>query len=167
MEVDNLKYIPQWGDKLIDRVKQAGISSITTDNVGDIEELYHIGKKRIQYLEYFLDKYNPDKIVEKTDEFIIQKTEDKLFDIFFSNTDNSLEMARVEVISENRVKGQILFKSKDGEDLYRLKFKTTQNAIRPYGNEILSTSAQKLIWRVSEIALARAGQKFKTVSTRI
>jgi len=166
MEVENLKYIPQWGDKLVNRVKQAGITSITTNNVGDVEELYHIGKKRIQYLEYFLDKYDETKIVDRTNEFIIQKTEDKLFDIFFSNDNSKLEMARVEVIAENKVEGQILIKGK-GEDLYRLKFKTTQNSIRPYGNEILSTAAQKLIWRVSEVALARAGRKFETVSTRI
>lgn len=172
MKAEKLKYVPQWGNKLMERVKQAGIYSVTTDSLGKIEELYYIGRKRIQYLQFFLNKYDPDKIIEENDDFIVQRTSNNTFDIFFNdvNTGNSkLEVARVSVNGEKgarRVEGQLLFRTENNK-LYRLKFECTKKSIRPYGNEILSTSAQKLIWRVSEIALARSGEKMEMVSSRL
>lgn len=173
MKTEKLKYVPQWGKKLMERVEQAGIYSVSTDSLGEIEELYYVGKKRIQYLQFFLNKYNPDKIVEQNEHFIVQRTADNTFDIFFNDIktgDSKLEVARVVVNGEKearrRVKGQLIFRTKH-DKLYRLKFEATKKSIRPYGNQILSTSAQKLIWRVIEIALARTGEKMEMVSSRL
>lgn len=164
IEIKQLKYIPQWGDVLIERVRKAGYENIKRKDLPDIKKLQQIGIKRMNNLYKYIKWYEKNKqhLVERNKDYEIYVENGKVTILFSMEVKNtSVFKTESHVVAGRNVKGTVHVMYKGKVFLYDWKLEGSCISVKRQGGSYVTVPKwfRQTIRRAGEITRVRHGVK--------
>lgn len=164
IKLEQVKFVPQWGSTLIERLKKAGYETIGTDDIASIAKIKQIGVVRLNNLYQYVKWYKKKGkyLVERNENYEIY-VENGVVTVLFDIEVNGMLAYRTDskIRKGTQVEGKlsVMYKSRKFEYDYEVLGQTVALKDNRGRYIPIPTWLQKTLRRTAEITRTRHGVK--------